>query len=333
MPETSPARLTLAPMEGLTGIVFRRRHHAMFPGADAYYTPFVTPTREPRFTERQIVRELSPEGNAGIPVIPQLLTRRAEDFLWAARELHAMGYREVNLNLGCPMGTVTAKGKGSGFLRDPAAPEAFLEEVFRADLPLRISVKTRLGWASEAEFEDLVRIYNRFPISELIVHARLRTDFYRGSPRLACLRAQLPAIVPPVGYNGDLVARADLSRALELHPGFSSLMVGRAAIANPAFFRFAKGGEPCSVAELFAFHDALLEDYSQAFGSLGNSIGHMKQYWFYMKNMFEGGDKLFKALLKAKRAPDYRAVLAELRTGAALRSEPLAGWGRPASIP
>ena len=332
MPEAAAPRLTFAPMEGLTGIIFRRRHHAMFPGADAYYTPFVTPTREPRFTDRQLERELSPEGNAGIPVIPQLLTRRSGDFLWAARELHAMGYAEVNLNLGCPMGTVTAKGKGSGFLRDPAALESFLEEIFRADLPVRISVKTRLGWASEAEFEDLLHIYNRFPISELIVHPRLRGDFYRGVPRMQCFEERLPEFRAPAGYNGDLVTVADLRQASARHPRLASLMVGRAAIANPALFRLARGGAPCSADELLAFHDALLEDYSRAFGSVGNSIGHMKQYWFYMKNMFEGGDRLFKALLKAKRPPEYFAVLSSLKE-LQLRPEPAPGWFRPANVP
>lgn len=107
--------LTAAPMEGLTTVVFRRLHARLFGGADRYYLPFVTPTREPRFTERQM-RELAPGANEGIPAIPQLLTRSVEDFVWAAKALADLGYQEVNLNLGCPAGTVTAKGKGSGFL-------------------------------------------------------------------------------------------------------------------------------------------------------------------------------------------------------------------------
>ena len=116
-------------MESLTGIVFRRRHHEFFGGVDRYYTPFVTPTVEPEFTERQM-RELSPEANRGMNVVPQLMAKDADRFLWAAKRLAELGYSEVNLNLGCPMGTVTGKGKGCGFLRHPDELREFFESVF-----------------------------------------------------------------------------------------------------------------------------------------------------------------------------------------------------------
>lgn len=325
-------QLTLAPMEGLTGAVFRRRHFQMFGGADRYYTPFITPTREPRFTERQM-KELSPAVNAGMPVIPQLLTSRAEDFRWAAQALADLGYPEVNLNLGCPMGTVTAKGKGSGMLRDPLRLEAFLDQVFEKPLPVPISVKTRLGWSSSEEFEDLVQLFNRYPICELIVHPRLRADFYRGDARRGVFARSRSELAMPAGYNGDLFDVRSIEQAAAELPGLRSLMIGRAAVANPAIFRQAKGGPACSRKELFAFHRALLEDYAQAFGSVNNTIGHMKQYWFYMKNLFEGGDKLFKRLLKARREPDYMAVVSEIESGVAMRESAVPGWRKPAEAP
>ena len=162
-----------APMEGLTGFVWRAAHSRFFGSADAYYTPFVTPTLEPRFTERQL-RELAPEVNAGRNVIPQLLTRRPADFVWAARALRDMGYREVNLNLGCPAGTVVAKGKGAGFLRTPSELADFLRIVFDEVQGIDVSVKTRIGWSEESEFEDLADLYAHFPICRLIVHPRLK---------------------------------------------------------------------------------------------------------------------------------------------------------------
>ncbi|MCI5850660.1 MAG: tRNA-dihydrouridine synthase family protein [Sutterellaceae bacterium] len=322
-------KLTLAPMESLTGIVFRRRHHEIFGGADLYYTPFVTPTVKPEFTERQM-KELSPERNAGMSVVPQLLTRTPENFIWAAKRLAEMGYPEVNLNLGCPMGTVTGKGKGSGFLRHPLELEEFFERVFDAGIPIRISVKTRLGWADDAEFEDLARVYSRFPISELIIHARVRKDFYKGSPRRAAFEAALPRLPMPVGYNGDLRLVGEIREMESSHPGLSSLMIGRAAVANPAIFRMAKGGAAAGRDEITAFHDALMADYTAAFGSVGNTVGHMKQYWFYMKNLFEGGDRLFKALLKAKRASDYEEIVRRITKELPIREEPAYGWWKPA---
>ena len=124
-------RYYFAPMEGVTGAVYRRTHHDYFPGIDKYFMPFITPTANGRLTPRQ-KRDVAPEVNAGVPAVPQLLTKSAEDFIWAANALFDMGYREVNLNLGCPSGTVTAKGKGAGFLGDPDALDRFLDAVFSA---------------------------------------------------------------------------------------------------------------------------------------------------------------------------------------------------------
>ena len=175
-------RYYFAPMEGITSYLHRAIHRRFFPGVDQYYMPFVSPSQGHAFTKREKA-DLSPEHNAGVPAVPQLLTRRAEDFIWAAGELAYMGYREVNLNLGCPSGTVTAKGKGSGFLAFPEELERFLDEIYGANLPIDISIKTRLGVRDEGEFPALLELYNRYPVKELTIHPRVRTDFYKGAPR------------------------------------------------------------------------------------------------------------------------------------------------------
>lgn len=154
-------RYYFAPMEGVTGAVYRRTHHEYFPGIDKYFMPFITPTTTERFTPRQ-KRDIAPEANAGVPAVPQLLTKSAADCIWAANALADMGYAEVNLNLGCPSGTVTAKGKGAGFLADPDALDRFLDAVFSAT-HARISIKTRLGMHAPTEFARLLEIYNRYP--------------------------------------------------------------------------------------------------------------------------------------------------------------------------
>ncbi len=323
-------RLTLAPMEGLTAAAFRRRHSEIFGGADLYYTPFITPTEKSEFTPKQM-KELAPEVNRGLPVIPQLLTRNAANFRWAAKALADLGYEEVNLNFGCPMGTVTAKGRGSGILRDPLYLRDFLDQCFETEPPLSVSVKTRLGWASESEFEDLAAIYSRYPLKELIIHARLRNDFYRGDPRTGCFLFFQKQLSCPVGYNGDVHLVSQI-RDWEKHsPALSSLMIGRAAVANPAIFRQAKGGSAASADEILAFHNALQADYTASFGSVNNTVAHMKQYWFYMKNLFEGGDRLFKQLLKAKKASEYEAAVAEIVQSLPMRGEPVFGWWKPAA--
>lgn len=315
-------------MEGLTGPVWRRLHHQYFGGVDAYYTPFVTPTREPRFTERQL-REVGEAVNAGLPVVPQLLTRRPEDFCWAAQTLLAMGYPEVNLNLGCPAGTVVAKGKGSGFLRDPMGLDAFFDAVFTTLPGAPVTVKTRLGWNDEQEFSRLVEIYERHPIRRLIVHPRLKTDAYKGNARWQVLKQSLAELTLPLGINGDLVTVDDLAARAADFPNAGEIMVGRALIADPALFRKVRGGPAASREEVFSFADDLLLALSDAFQSQKNAMMRMKEYWFFLQNLFIGTEKPVKSLFKARQLEDYQAVVRGMKEELPLRKEASMGWYKP----
>lgn len=210
-------RFYCAPLEGITGHCFRTAHHRFFPGMEAYYTPFVVATYTNKLKSRE-KRDVLPENNRGVPTVPQILTSRPEEFLHCAGFLAEFGYAEVNLNLGCPVGTVTAKGKGSGMLRTPDVMDRFLDAVFEgaekipvtdADgnrRPLRISVKTRLGWADPAEFDSLLAVYRRYPLEKLIVHARTRQELYRGRPELETFAAAYRAAGGELRlcYNGDV---------------------------------------------------------------------------------------------------------------------------------
>lgn len=318
--------LTVAPMEGLTGAPFRRVHAQFFPEADRYYLPFVTPTQEPKFTERQL-KEVAPEVNQAIHAVPQLLTRRAEDFIWAAKTLSDMGYDEVNLNLGCPAGTVVAKGKGAGFLRDPAELERFLNRIFNANLPIAISVKTRLGWNSESEFDLLSDVFSHFPIHTLIIHPRLRQDFYKGQVRRNVLESYRCALQCPLGYNGDILTVEDIKR--ESTQGFSQLMVGRGLIANPALFRKARGGAAISRKEFDDYTQAIFDSYCDAFGNVKNALMRMKEYWFFWHNLFNGAEKAVKSIYKAKSLEDYQSNCRRILETYSMTEEARFGWFKP----
>ena len=167
-------RMDFAPLDGITRAVYRRVWHKYFGGVDRYFIPFFSPTDQHILTDRDR-REVGPENNAGLPAVPQVMTCRAADFLWAAELAADMGYTEVNLNLGCPSGTVTAKGKGSGFLAKPAELDRFFDQVF-SKVKLPVSVKTRLGISDPAEFEALMDIYDRYPIACLTIHPRVQKE-------------------------------------------------------------------------------------------------------------------------------------------------------------
>lgn len=303
-------QLYCAPMESLTGYVFRNVHHEFFPGVDKYFAPFMSPGQNRRFTFRES-NDLLPAHNVGIPLVPQLLTNRAEDFLWAAEALAEMGYREINLNLGCPSGTVTAKGKGSGFLSYPDALDAFLEQIF-AHTPVPVSVKTRIGKSDPAEFDRLLEIFRRYPIAELTVHPRLQADKYRGQPRMAAFEAALRGCPFPVCYNGNLFSASQAAAFAEAHPTVGSAMVGRGLIANPALIRHIQTGVPLEKAELKRFYDRLCADYLQVLPGEKTILFRMKEHCLYMATLFVDADKQVKRIRKASRLSEYESAVERL---------------------
>lgn len=317
-------RYYCAPMEGITGHIFRTVHHRHFPGVDSYYMPFVSPTQDHVFSKRDF-KDILPEQNKGLNAVPQLLTRKAEDFLWAAGRLAGMGYGEVNLNLGCPSGTVVAKGKGSGFLSAPAELDRFLDEIFSA-ATVHISVKTRLGRTDPAEFERLLDIYNQYPISQLIIHPRVQKDFYQNSARAEVFAAALPRARMPVCYNGDLVTAAELLSLPARFPGTASAMAGRGLLADPALFLKAQGGPGADRAALRAFHDELYHSYCTAFGSDRNAMLRMKELWRYLICRFGNHEDYGKRLRKARDSREYESLAAGIFRELPLLEDTVPGW-------
>lgn len=303
-------RFYFAPMEGITGYQFRNTHHKYFPGVDRYFMPFFSPNQEHSFT-RKTFQDLLPEHNQGPDVVPQLLTRRAEDFLWAAGELAAMGYREVNLNLGCPSGTVASKGKGSGFLSHPGELDTFLEKIFSA-CPIAISVKTRLGGFSPDEFPDLLEIYSRYPMTELIIHPRVRTDFYKGTVRIESFALAVSTGKNPLCYNGDLTTAEGINTFFAAYPTVERVMLGRGLVGNPALVRQAEGGPGPDKDTLRAFHDELYEGYAAAFGSRRNASLRMKELWFYLLGLFLDSDRHGKRLKKSTDTAEFETAVAAI---------------------
>lgn len=299
-------RLYFAPLEGITDSIYRRLHHEYFPGLDRYYMPFLSPTMH-RCLTRKEERELPEADSVPFVAIPQILTKNPEDFLWAAQQCADRGYLEVNLNVGCPSGTVVAKGKGSGMLSDPEGLDRFLDRVF-SEAALPVSVKTRVGLKSDEEFPCLLEIFDRYPIRELIIHPRVRTDFYKPPLRLESFSYALEHTQLPLCYNGDILGIADLNRIQAQFPQVNAFMLGRGLVGDPGML--TPGGT--DIADLERFHDHLLEEYSVCFGSTRNAMFRMKENWFYLAQHFDGGEKLFKSLRKTTDLEEYRRITAEI---------------------
>ena len=299
-------QLYFAPLEGITEGVYRRLHHKYFPGVDRYYIPFFSPTMH-RCLTRKEDRELPAASSESFIAIPQIMTKVPEDFLWAAKQCADRGYQEVNLNAGCPSGTVVSKGKGSGMLADPDGLNHFLEQIF-AESPIPVSVKTRLGLKSSEEFPRLLEIFDQYPIRELIIHPRVRTDFYKSPVQLDWFAYALEHSKIPLCYNGDINSLQDLSDMQSKFPTIQSFMIGRGLVGDPGML--TPGGT--DIRTLEKFHDHLLEEYSVCFGSTRNAMFRMKENWHYLSQHFDGGEKLFKSLLKTTDIDQYRQITSEI---------------------
>ena len=309
-----------APMEGLTDSVYRRLHHKYFGGTDKYYMPFLSPTVHRSLTARE-ARELPMADSENFAAVPQLLTKNAEDFLWAAAQCRDRGYQEVNLNLGCPSGTVFSKGKGSGMLRSPEALDRFLEEIFSA-APLPISLKTRLGVESAEEFPRLLEIYNRYPVKELILHPRVRNAFYAGEVRMDAFAYALENSRNPLCFNGNLCSKADIAAFSARFPTVSAVMLGRGLIGDPGML-CPEGTAPST---LEAFSDELLDTYTSLFGGPRNAMFRLKENWRYLLCLFENTEKLGKRLRKTTDVAEYRSLTHEIIGSCPKRAQLRPDW-------
>ena len=311
-----------APMEGITYALYRKLHHAFFPGVDVYYTPFIAPDSNGSFKTKYL-SELTKDGSAGIPVIPQLLVNRASSFNATADALCDLGFREINLNTGCPSGTVFAKKKGAGMLTDLQMLNECLEKICEhaEQKSMRISVKTRMGVHSTEEFPRILEIYNRYPLSRLIVHVRARDGMYKSEPDIAGFAALSRQSRAPLTYNGNLFSLQDYDRIRNMVPEITSFMSGRGIVANPALFRELSGGQKLKCTELQLFHDALLEAYLSDRLSSGFAVERMKQLWYYMIWMFRDCKKEQKALLKSRTLQEYRSAASALFQSGKFNSE------------
>lgn len=295
-----------APLEGITTYIYRNLHHQWFGGMDKYFTPFVSPTSNRDFKSRA-KKDVIPEHNRDIPVVPQILSNRSDEFLYTAERLAEYGYTEINLNLGCPSGTVVSKGRGSGFLTDLDGMDRFLYDIYE-NCPVPLSVKTRIGRYEPEEFTEILKIYNKYPIHELTIHPRVRDDFYKNIPNWDVFEYALEHSVNPVCYNGDLCTVEDYERFCERFPTVDRIMIGRGLIGNPGLVHEIQTGEPVRLEEVSGFMWALKEAYQECMAD-NPVLFKMKEIWVYLAELYPQGERLWKKIKKARRLSDYENIM------------------------
>ncbi len=300
-------KLYFAPLEGITSYTYRNTHNEFFGGCDEYFAPFISPSENERISEKHF-RDILPENNKDISLVPQTLTNNSEYALMFERQVEKIGYKEFNINLGCPSGTVVKKGKGSGFLKNPDTLDSFLSEIFN-NSNLDISVKTRIGYSSSAEMERLTEIYNKYNLKSLIIHPRVREAMYTGVPDMEVFKKAYESSQNKVCYNGNIFTVHDFEKVSAEYKDLEGIMLGRGAVANPAIFREIKGGRKVETDELVEFTEVLAERYMKLLKSEVFTLKKLKEIWMYIMWNFPDEKKTLKAVKKANNLADFKCAL------------------------
>ena len=293
----------LAPMEGITTYVFRNALAKYYGGIERYYTPFLTASH----LKGRELRDVCPENNQGIEVVPQILTNDPELFIIIADQLGCIGYEEVNLNLGCPSGTVVSKKRGAGMLDDTAQLDRFLDHIY-SKCKLKISIKTRIGMEFLSEWDDILEVYKKYPIEELIIHPRLRNEFYKGEVHKDAFDKAVN-ILPGIKlcFNGDITDIESFNSIKYDVP----VMIGRGLVMNPNLANDIKSGEKGEFdrVKFRKFLNELLENYMTEMSHEKQVVMKMKELWTYFSMGLNLDKKQLKEIHKVSRVSEYKNVI------------------------
>jgi len=305
--------LYMAPMRGYTNALYRNTFAKHFNGFDAAISPFI-PTVSSDQIRTSHIRDLLPENNRAMPLIPQVMSNDPDGFIRMARKCHDMGYDTVNWNLGCPFPMVAKKKRGSGLLPHPNRIDAFLDRVI-PKIPNRLSIKTRIGRKTKAEISDLIPVFNRYPLSEIIIHPRTGIQMYNGNIDLDTFTQCLDLLEAPVVYNGDIFD-VDTFRALnKRYPTVSRWVIGRGALIDPFLPSRIKSGEVntvCRIEVFRHFHNDLFAAHRDIMSGPGHVMDRMKGYWQYFARFFQDSKLVFKQIKKLKSLDRYQDVVDQL---------------------
>lgn len=302
--------LILAPLRGFTTSVFRNVYSRLFRGIDHAVAPFI-PTLSSRRIRESHFKDILPEHNAALPVIPQLIGSSPTDFIRMAGRLADLGYPAVNWNLGCPFPMVAKKGRGSGLLPHTDRIAAFLDQVVPA-IPIRLSIKARLGRHRPEEILDLIPVFNAYPLESLTIHPRTGVQMYSGKtdPEMfdICLRqSRIPLI-----YNGDIVSAGDVDACRRRWPGVAAWMIGRGLLINPFLPEEISGrseSDARKITRFRRFHDALFDAFLETFSGPAHLVDRMKGFWEYFARSFANSRSVLKAVHKSRTPNRYLSAV------------------------
>lgn len=296
--------LSLGPFQGITDMVFRNTFKRHFGGIDKYYTPFFTGIRT-EHSKSLRTNEIDPKCNDVSTLTPQILSSDANEIVRFAKQCKELGYNEINLNMGCPFPRVANKRHGCGLMPYPDLVNQILDSVF-ANTDILFSVKCRLGHYSPDEIIPMIRVFNRYPLSELVIHPRTGKQMYTGEADVECFKALITSIKAPLVYNGDIVSVESFKRIIEEVKPVSSFMLGRGLLSNPFLAEEIRGIDTGNRrSRLQAFVGELYNARLQQAGGSPKVIGRMKELWSYLMNSFAEPQHVWRKIKKLNALNEY----------------------------
>lgn len=317
--------MLMAPLQGFTEAEFRRAWSRHFTGIHQMVSPFIPLAEGTRFRQQHL-RDVLPEANPGLTIIPQVLGNDAPKFLLLARRLQELGYATVNWNLGCPKPAVARKKRGSGLLPFPDLLRQLLDEIIPA-LPIALSIKTRLGYQRPEEFEKLTEVFNDYPLQNLVIHPRIGVQMYDGEMHLETLDAAIGKLKHDWIFSGDITDRESFLALRKRYPTASGWMLGRGVLANPFLaeqIKLTATPMPSQAHRhrLVSFYNDLMLELADKGRSPLSQLGKKKDYWWYFARWFTEADQIFHRL---SHLNDPHAFDAE--AGRILMQQPLTPFG------
>lgn len=306
--------LLSSPLQGFTDFRFRNAQNKLFGGIDTYYSPYI------RLNGKLVIkpsyeRDLLPENNVGLEVIPQVITNDADEFLFVAKYVRELGYKELNWNLGCPYPMVTKSGMGSGLISNPEKINNILQRA-HSESDIIVSMKMRLGYENSEEILDALPILDRYPIKNIAIHARIGKQLYKGGVHLDAFQQCIDNTIHKLYYNGDITTVAKFHEMQQRFPTIDHWMIGRGLISDPFLPSMIKSNTseyPANKMELFsAFHDTLYGIYSESLSGSTHILLKMYHLWEYFSTTFSNPHKVLKQIKKAQSIRNYEAAVAAI---------------------
>lgn len=299
-------QLSLAPFQGITDSVYRNVYTKYFNGIDKFYTPFFTGIHKENSRSLR-GEEIDVKCNDVNTLTPQILGNDADEIIRFADQCQAMGYKEINLNMGCPFPRVANKVRGCGLMAEPQRVKEILDKVFN-NIEIKFSLKCRLGYYKDTEIDELIDCFNTYPFSEIIIHPRIGKQLYSGNADVDRFAEIAPLINRPLVYNGDIFSVDDFKRISEKLPSVQMFMLGRGLLTNPFLADEIKGNNVVSGDKKEMLHGFVVSLYLERLRHAGGSpkiIGCMKELWSYMMNSFEDPQTVWRKIKKINNLEVY----------------------------